>query len=244
MNSCDGNIMGEIHPRHKSDVLKNEVLQFLEGTKFSRYQSIELPYGLKTPGMNRQKSADLVFRYPVKDKSVLDIGCKYGYFCHEALKRGACEITGVEISDHNASVAKRIAELWNRKIEIRNTDFMSIPDSQKYDVVLFLNVMHHMLSPVLVMKKLNSIAREIVIVEFPTLFDRHTGFSMVKKVLLKTLFDREPIMYMGDKRYHRTWYFSKDAFLNLFKKQLNLFKKIDFENSPRKKGRLIAYCWK
>jgi len=223
---------------------KNEVLRFLRETELSGYQSIELPYGLKTPGMDRIRSADLVFKYSVKDKSVLDVGCKYGYFCHEALKRGAVEVAGVEISEQNVKVAREVVELWNHKIEIRNADFMSIPDSQRYDVVLFLNVMHHILSPVMAMKKLNSIAKKMVIVEFPTLYDTHTKLSKIQTIVLRILFANKPLLFIGDKNYHRTWYFSKNAFVNLFMKQMNLFKKIEFEISPRKKGRLIAYCWR
>jgi len=226
------------------DVLKDDVVQFLKETKFSGYQSMELPYGLKTPGMNRKKSADHVFKYSAKNKSVLDVGCKYGYFCHEAIKKGAKIADGVEINPDNVFIAKQIVNLWNRDIDIKQMDFMQCSDMKMYDIVLFLNVMHHIISPVSAMMKLSNMANEIVIVEFPTLIDNHTKLTPIKKLILNLFFQKEPLMFIGEKKYHRTWYFSKDAFVNLFKKQMRLFKKIDFDNSPRKKGRLIAYCWK
>jgi len=244
VNSNDVDVMDEAYLKTTRDASKDDVLQFIEQTKFSGYQCIELPYGLKTPGMDRERSADLVFKYSVKNKSVLDVGCKYGYFCHEALKRGASKVTGVEISEENVKVARGVVVLWNRNIEIRNSDFMLIPDSETYDIVLFLNVMHHIISPVTAMRKLSEIAKELVIVEFPTIFDSHTKLSIIKKFIMKSFFSNDPFMFIGKKKYHRTWYFSKNAFINLFVKQMNIFMKIDFKKSPRKKGRLIAYCWK
>lgn len=221
-----------------------DVKKFLNETEFNGYQSIELPYGLKTPGMDRSKSADFVFKYPIKNKSVLDVGCKYGYFCNEALRRGAKRVTGIEISNENVKIARKIVELWNRNIEIQLKDFLDFNSSEKYDIVLFLNVLHHIVSPTLALKEISEIAKELAIVEFSTIFDRHTGFSKIQKFFLNFLFKKTPFAFVGSRRYHRIWYFSKASFINLVVNQLELFRKVEFIKSPRKKGRLIAFCWK
>jgi len=225
-------------------VSKEDVINFLNKTDLKEYQSINLPFGLQTPGMDRSKSADIVFKHSVKDKSVLDIGCKYGYFCHEAILRGATVVNGVEISNTNVEIAKKIVELWGRDIEIIEGDFLETDLNEKFDVVLFLNVLHHIISPVSILKKVSRCTNELAVVEFPTILDSHTGLFTLKKIIYKLFFNSFPLIYLGDQKYHRLWYFSKPAFENLVIDQLSLFKRVIFASSPRKKGRTIAFCWK
>ena len=221
-----------------------DVIRFINDTEFKGYQSINLPFGLKTPGMDRSKTADIIFKYAVKDKSVLDIGCKYGYFCHEAIIRGANIVDGVEISPENVEIAKKIVKLWNRNINIIEGDFLEKDINKKYDVVLFLNVLHHIISPVAVMQKIADKTQELAIIEFPTILDNHTGLSSVKKIIYKMFFNKFPLTYLGKEKYHRLWYFSEKAFTNLVIEQLSIFQNVEFFISPRKKGRVIAFCWK
>jgi len=223
---------------------KQNVEKFLIETKFGGYQSIDLPYNLKTPGMDRSESAKKVFKYSVENKSLLDIGCKYGYFCHDAVIRGASVVKGIEINNTNVEIAKRIVELWGRDIEIIEGDFLETDFNDKFDIVLLLNVLHHLISPVSSLKKVSKSANELAIIEFPTLLDNHTGSSIIKKTIYKLVFKSFPLIYLGNHKYHRLWYFSKPAFNNLVIDQLSLFKRVEFVDSPRKSGRVIAYCWK
>ena len=122
--------------------------------------------------------------------------------------------------------------------------FLEKNSNSKYDVVLFLNVLHHIISPVDVMKKFSDQTKELAIIEFATILDRHTGLSKLKKTIFKLFFNNFPLIYLGDQKYHRLWYFSKRAFENLIIDQLSLFKRVTFMPSPRKEGRTIAFCWK
>lgn len=223
---------------------KEDVIKFLNETNLKGYQSIDLPFGLKTLGMDRSKSVDIVFKHSVENKSVLDIGCKYGYFCHEAILRGASIVKGIEISNTNVEIAKKIVEFWGRDIEIIAGDFLETTFNEKFDIVLLLNVLHHIISPVSILKKVSKCTNELAIVEFPTILDNHTGLSTIKKIIYKLFFNRFPLIYLGNQKYHRLWYFSQPAFENLVIDQLSLFKQVDFVCSPRKKGRTIAICWK
>ena len=225
-------------------VSKEDVIKFLNTVDLKGYQSIDLPFKLKTPGMDRSKSADIVFKHSIKEKSVLDIGCKYGYFCHEALIKGASTVKGIDISDTNVEIAKKIVELWDRDIEIFEKDFLDTDFNEKFDVILLLNVLHHIISPVAVMKKISKQTNELAIIEFPTILDSHTGLSMRKKIIYKLFLKSLPLIYLGDQKYHRLWYFSEPAFNNLVIDQLSLFSQVEFVTSPRKKGRTIAFCWK
>jgi 2-polyprenyl-3-methyl-5-hydroxy-6-metoxy-1,4-benzoquinol methylase len=229
---------------NKSKLKKEDVADFLKNTNLQNYQSIELPFNLRTPGLDRGASADIIFKYSVENKTVLDIGCKYGYFCHEAVLKGALSVTGVEINKDNVEISKKIISMWNRDIEIIEGDFLKTRLDQKFDIVLFLNVIHHVISPVEILKKISKCTNELMIVEFPTILDKHTGLNGVQNIIYRLLFSKYPLAYIGSEQYHRAWYFSRSAFKNLLISQLSLFRRIEFVDSPRKKGRVIAFCWK
>src|SRR5688572_14065084 len=53
------------------------------------YQNIKLPYGIETGGDDRGATAEAILPPDLSGKTVLDIGSLNGFFCFEALKRGA-----------------------------------------------------------------------------------------------------------------------------------------------------------
>jgi SAM-dependent methyltransferase len=221
----------------------DDVKEFLRRNEFDGYMGVDLPHGLKVPGTDLSESANAVFKYPLRGKSVLDVGCRYGYFSHEAMMRGAVKTVGVEMEKGYADIAAEISKLWGRNITILCQDLKDIDDSIHYDVTLLLNLLHHLISPVESMGKLAGITNEMLIVEFATIFSPQTKINFISRILY-TLFSSDlPLAYIGSRKYHRTWYFSKSAFINLFVKQMNLFKSIEFQVSPRKKGRMLAYCF-
>ena len=236
--------LNEINTRKGKNIASvEEVREFLHKYEFDDYQSVDLPHGLRMPGRDWSDRADVIFTHAVKGKTVLDVGCKYGYFCHEAILRGARRVVGIEINSEYATVAKDIVDLWGRDITILCQDLYDIEKAIHYDIVLFLNVLHHIIDPVQAMKRLAGITSEILIVEFCTLIDRQTNMNLLLRTLYKTSFSKLPLIYIGPRKYHRTWYFSRNAFESLFVKQMDLFKKVEFSSSQRKKGRLVAYCW-
>lgn len=228
----------------RSVASKEEVERFLARTDLESYQKIELPYGLSTPGRDRSKSASQVFRYPVEGKSVLDVGCKMGFFCHQALARGASRVKGVEIDRQNADIARTVAGLWDREIEVECIDFLDLPDGDPFDVVLFLNVLHHVADPVVSLQKLAMLANELLVVEFSTVLDHQTHLPRALRWLIGKFAREQPLIFLGDRRYHRVWYFSPAAFRNLVLTQLNLFREVEFQRSGQWRNRVVAHCWK
>ena len=67
---------------------REQVERMLEVDDF-KYHDIALPYGLSTGGYDRLATARSIFPEDMTGKSVLDLGSKFGYFCFEAIKRGA-----------------------------------------------------------------------------------------------------------------------------------------------------------
>jgi predicted RNA methylase len=78
---------------------ENQILQQLEKHKF--YHIIKLTENLSTSGNNvAVPMQDVPLRalrtLDIKDKRVLDIGCRDGLFCFEAEKLGAKEVIGID----------------------------------------------------------------------------------------------------------------------------------------------------
>lgn len=220
-----------------------EVERFLATMKLEAYQRIELPHGLSTEGRDRSRGVEAVFRHSVRDRSVLDVGCKYGYFCHAALQRGASRVKGIDIEPGNIEITREIARLWNRPIETELVDLFAMR-TDPFDVVLCLNVLHHVTDPVAMLRQLAALTRERLVLEFATPFDHQTRLGGWLGTLLRPLIRSEPLIYVGDRKYHRVWYFSGRALQNLLVEHLGLFNRVELAESPQWQGRMLAHCWK
>jgi SAM-dependent methyltransferase len=241
-------------------VTKEEIERFVKETKFRGYQGLTLPYDIKIPGKDLSYVIKDIFPESLSGKSVLDIGCDYGFFLYEALYRGAARVIGVEADLERFNIAKEIARIKSENVEILFGDIMKIPLEEKFDIVLFLNVLHHISEPIAIMKKLASLCRGTIIVEFCTptnikylsqldsaepgiqsLWSKLSG--RILSMMLKFPCSKIPLMAVGNKEYHHTFYFTEAAFRNLFCIHHKLFKKIEFKPSLRKKHRVLAFCY-
>jgi predicted nicotinamide N-methyase len=89
----------------RSSWTEAQVRKMLAEDDFS-YQNIELPYGLSTGGADRSSTARHIFPDDMTGKTVLDLGSKFGYFCFEALKRGANRHLVASFEDPEATEPK------------------------------------------------------------------------------------------------------------------------------------------
>jgi SAM-dependent methyltransferase len=71
-------------------------------------------------------------------KSLLDLGCNEGFFCREALRRGATKVVGV---DSNADLLKKAA-LRAPGAHFHSGTWWDMP-AGKYDYILFLSAIHY-----------------------------------------------------------------------------------------------------
>jgi SAM-dependent methyltransferase len=235
-----------------------DVEAFLRSTSFSGYQEVPLPHGLKVPGMDGRARIEQVFSFDLRGRSVLDVGTFYGVFAYEALQRGAVRAVGLEPDATRHAVAQRIAELHGNRWEVRPHPVESLAPDEKFDVVLFLNVLHHVSDPVGAMRRLAGACREIVVVEFclphdpaylvrlidsaPTPARRAWWRARAQSLLLGQITKRLPLMAIGNRAYDRTFYFSPKAFDNLFRLHLGLFDAIEFAPSVMSQHRVVAHC--
>lgn len=85
----------------------------------------------------------------VKRKKILDIGCFYGFYSHILAKQGAI-VTAIDIHPTRIAFCRRLSKLYgltrnNPKFLIIDfMDFMSTI-KEKFDIVIFLNTLHHII---------------------------------------------------------------------------------------------------
>ena len=237
---------------------REEVEAFLAETKFSGYQEVPLPHGLSVPGQNRRKRADQVFSMDMTGRSFLDVGTSYGVFPYEAISRGAARAVGLEPNPRTCAVAKRISELHGSRWEIREHRVEELGAGETFDVVTFLNVLHHVTDPVEAVRRLLRVCNETMVIEFcrpddPEYLEhlarpgepvgRVTRWrARAKSLMLRPALNRIPAMAVGNWAYHRTFYFSPAAFDNLFRLHLGFFDEVSFEPSVTGKRRVVAHC--
>jgi len=239
-------------------VSKKDIEYFLSTTKFSGYQSVPLPYGLSVPGTDRSVTADVIFGSWIANKTVLEVGTYYGFFPNEAMRRGASLAVGVEGDIGRSSIAKRISELNGDRYNIIQAKVEDLNLKERFDVVLFLNVLHHVIDPISVIHKLADYCKETLIVEFcladdydyichlysksksPTII--HKIRARIQSLMLRVVAHRLPLMAVGNREYHRTFYFTQDAFYNLFVVHHKLFDSIEFVSSGTRSRRVLAFC--
>ncbi|MBK6409428.1 MAG: class I SAM-dependent methyltransferase [Flavobacteriales bacterium] len=113
--------------------------QFLEGSidptslgkRFDRYDEQRLDYFTR--------------KLDFRGKKILDIGANTGYFTFESIERGAQEVVSYEGSANHAEFLRLSAETFRKNVKVRKEmlDFNTpIPDAP-FDIVLLLNVLHH-----------------------------------------------------------------------------------------------------
>jgi SAM-dependent methyltransferase len=237
---------------------REEVEAFLTATRFSGYQGMPLPHGLRVPGKDRSADARVILQGRVSDKTVLDIGTNYGAFPAEAVRLGAAGAVGIEPDPERCAIARRIAELNGSRYEIRNGMLEDLDPGEQFDVVTVINVLHHVLDPIAAMRRLAEITRESMIVEFCLPDDpeylsllRHPERpatrleqkrAQLRSRALRIVARGLPMMAVANLEYHRTFYFSPEAFANLFVVHHKLFREVTFDRSPESRRHVVAVC--
>jgi hypothetical protein len=102
----------------------------------------------------------------LKTTTVLDIGCKCGYFSLDVGARGAMHVDGVDLRDSNVAQASFLAKHYG----IDNVDFAvseaaDLDPGEQWDVVLNLGLLYHVTDPVGLLRKTLELCREFAIID-------------------------------------------------------------------------------
>lgn len=139
------------------------------------FHSIPFPDGTMSDGVGKYENlkacADLVFKFPLAGKSVLDIGAWDGFFSFEAEKRGAKRVLATDYFVWEKLDRKDGFDFAYNKIQSKvEKQVIDLPDLTvenigKFDTVLFLGVLYHLKDPMVQLERLLPLAKELFMIE-------------------------------------------------------------------------------
>lgn len=203
------------------------------------YQSVKLPYGLKTGGQDRGPSARIVLKDRLDGMSVLDIGSALGDLCFEAEARGALHVVGLEPRQTRFEAASVLKELKNSHVEYRNEYLHEFFPSAQFDIVLLLNVLHHMDNPFSALKKCAELCKGTLVIEVPNLADEI--FGTVSDTKLGSYLNSLPLIGVSSLSVDQTFLFTPTAIKRMLLDHNNLFSAVEEIKSPMR-NRNIYIC--
>ena len=81
---------------------------------------------------------------------VLDIGCNEGFFCNEAIQRGAATVTGIDVLMSNIDCARK---LMRPRIRFIHQSWAQLPAGE-FDLILWMSTMHYERNPRMVLDQI------------------------------------------------------------------------------------------
>ncbi|WP_161957343.1 class I SAM-dependent methyltransferase [Aestuariivirga litoralis] len=224
---------------------KAEIEAFLAAEDL-KYQKITLPHGLSTPGADRKEVCEIAFAGGITGKTVLDIGSYLGYFCFEALERGAAAATGLEVDPGKLRQARTLAEIKGLNAEFVMDDIETKALDRRYDIVLCLNVLHHLFNPIGVLHKLAEATRDRLVLEVASLNPRDAR-KLGVGALTRQLIGKLPVVFIGrgvpsfkSQGEVQKYFFTPAAVLRILGSQRALFSRIEIVPSSHKQRFIVV----
>lgn len=128
--------------------------------------------GAKAPQTLARERSAILDLIDLNGKCVIDIGAWNGFFSFEAKRAGAARVIATDsfVWKHPVFRGRETFELAREcvglDIEALEIDPTEMPgDLSPADVVLFLGVFYHLFDPIMVLQKITSLARDVLIVE-------------------------------------------------------------------------------
>lgn len=109
----------------------------------------------------------------------LDIGCHEGFYSLGLARRGVRRVTGIDAREENLRRARFVAEAMGLSgIEYRQgqVETLAQREGRSYDLTLFLGVLYHVEDPMLCLRNVAAVTRELCIVETQVV-DEVDGFA-------------------------------------------------------------------
>ncbi|HXV25481.1 MAG TPA: methyltransferase domain-containing protein [Alphaproteobacteria bacterium] len=231
----------------------SRIQQLLQEEEF-KYQKITFDVGVETEGDDRSGTADLIFPESLTGKSVLDVGCRYGFFCFDAAKRGAARVLGLDFDPDAIRKARKIEAIegTGARFELFDAERDRVDD--KFDYVLCLNLLHHLRDPIATLDRLIACTRDKLVIEAASLsrkdakkiFDREkpATWGLWPIPFARPVLDRLAIIAMGaDRKYFEANFFFTPEGLRRLLAQRGCFRSIKTKSSPFK-GRFVCIAEK
>jgi SAM-dependent methyltransferase len=207
------------------------------------YQRIALPYGLATRGKDRSQTALRLLPDDLTGKSFLDVGCHHGYYCFEALARGASRVVGLDLSPGAVRAARQLADCRGQDVRFDRLDVAAERIDETFDYVLCLNVLHHTTDPIAALDNLMAAARETLALEIVGFGRRHRrrcGLSLLEALSIR----RSPVIYIAKDLQHPTRRLPKSlitraAYFRMLRERPNGFDRVEERRSARRDRHIL-----
>ena len=235
-------------PRPRRQWTRERIEELLAKGNFG-YQRVDLPFEMSTPGEDRRPTADLIFPPRLDGMSVLDLGSNHGFFCFEAMDRGAARAVGFEHRRQIVQRAQLLGEIKGSGAEFVHHDLDVTPVTEDFDYILCLNVLHHLDNPLLQLERMMAHTRRTLVLELAG-FGLRDCFRALEVspwlALLAVLVTPFPVMFIGlvpgatpDEPRRLKFYFTKRAIRRLFARESARFPRVEFRRSPFKDRFLV-----
>ena len=114
------------------------------------------------------QAVDRHFGPRLAEASCLDLGCHEGFYTVAMARRGMRRVVGMDVREVNLRKARFVAEalgLCNVSFFVGNCEELNAEKVGQFDLTLFLGVLYHLENPMLCLRNLSAVTRELSIVE-------------------------------------------------------------------------------
>lgn len=111
---------------------------------------------------------DRHFGSRLAEASCLDVGCHEGYYTAAMARRGMRRVVGMDVREINLRKARFVADvlgLTNVSFFEGNCERLRADAAGRFDLTLFLGVLYHLENPMICLRNLNAVTKELMIVE-------------------------------------------------------------------------------
>ncbi|OFW05488.1 MAG: hypothetical protein A3H96_12300 [Acidobacteria bacterium RIFCSPLOWO2_02_FULL_67_36] len=108
---------------------------------------------------------------PVTGRTFLDVGCGSGVYALELARRGAAQVTGLDIAEEMLRLCRQAAAAENLdgRCAFAHSDLLEFGPDALFDVTLGIGLFDYIADPGPVLRRMRAITRDRVILSFPRL---------------------------------------------------------------------------
>lgn len=136
-----------------------------------------------------------LYKYVPEGSRVLDVGCSSGNFGHVLINEKKCDVTGLDIDKEDIARAKKVLT----QAFVRNIERDKIDDLGQFDIVIFADVLEHLLDPLTALEKVKALLKPKgrIVFSIPNM-----AHASVRLMLLKGFFEYMPIGVLDRTHLH------------------------------------------
>jgi 2-polyprenyl-3-methyl-5-hydroxy-6-metoxy-1,4-benzoquinol methylase len=109
---------------------------------------------------------------PVERRTFLDVGCGSGVYSLELARKGAAQVTGLDIAEKMLEICRHSAkqERVDDRCRFLQTDLLEYREDSLFDVSIGIGLFDYISDPLPVMKKMRQVTTDKAIMSFPRLY--------------------------------------------------------------------------